>query len=74
MARTIRLACMLCDRQDFDGISPKELARAIASGWQEVGRVQTYAEASRTYIDPPPGYSVFDWWTHLGWCPECAEH
>lgn len=72
MPRTIRLACRSCDRADFDGITPAELARAIASGWREVQHEQTYAEACRTRADPRPGYSVFDWWTHLGWCPDCA--
>jgi len=74
MPRTIRLACIGCDREDFDAITPSELAQAIASGWRYVRREQTYAEACRTYDhDPPPGYSALAWWTHLGWCPDCAD-
>lgn len=73
MARKIRLACIGCDRQDFDGITPRELSQAIANGWRHVRREQTYAEACRTYDEPPPGYSALDWWTHLGWCPDCAD-
>ena len=74
--RTIRLACMACDRSDFDGITSRELKKAIANGWTAVERYQTYPESCRTYDDPtkaPPGYSSLDWWTHLGWCPDCAH-
>ena len=59
----IRLACVVCDREDCDGITSAELAAAIAVGWQHV------SEAGNGY---PDDYSS-DWWTHLGWCPECVE-
>jgi hypothetical protein len=67
----IRLACMQCDRQDFDGITAKELNEAIRRGWQDVQRVQSYQQAGST--KEKPGYSVFDWWTHLGYCPDCVQ-
>ena len=73
--KTIRLACMVCDRQDFDGITAEELREAIRSGWQEVERVQTYQQSCRTFKDAekePPGFSALEWWTHLGYCPNCA--
>jgi NADH pyrophosphatase NudC (nudix superfamily) len=77
MARkTIRLACCECDRSDFDFITASELKQAMKNGWTDVERVQTYAEACKSYPDPnsvPPGRSVFDWWSHLGWCPECGQ-
>jgi hypothetical protein len=71
---TIRLGCMMCDRNDFDGITPEQLEEAIQTGWKDVSRVQTYRESRRMYDtdDTPPGCSVFDWETHLGWCPDCA--
>jgi hypothetical protein len=76
MARkTIRLACMVCDRADFDGITQAELRKAIRAGWKHVERQQTYRQACKTYSSTdkaPRGYSVLEWWTHLGYCPNCA--
>jgi hypothetical protein len=72
----IRLACMECDRDDCDGITPAQLKAAIKNGWKEIERVRTYREACKTYHDPedePPGFSVLEWWTHIGYCPECAK-
>lgn len=65
---TCRLACFHCDREDFDGVSnlPKD--------WEDIGRVQTYHQAIKTYVDPSktsPEFSVLDWFTHLGICPDC---
>jgi len=72
---TIRLACMECDRSDFDFITQQQLREAICAGWQDVKRVQTYRQACKT-SDPtkptPAGHSAFEWWKHLGWCPDCA--
>ena len=68
----IRLECSECDEQ-HDGITPEELAQL---GWSDVREIQSYEEACRTYDDPadePPGYSVLDWQTHIGLCPECAK-
>ncbi len=71
----VRLGCMYCDRQDFDGISEQALKDAIAAGWEYVDQVQSPAEAAQTHPlgDEPPGFSVFDWWTHLGICPDCRK-
>ncbi len=71
----IRLGCRNCDRDDMDLITAAQLRAAKKAGWQDVDRVQTFAQACRTYDDPadaPPGYSVLDWWTHLGICGEEA--
>ena len=76
MRKTIRLACATCDRHDCNGISAAELKHAIKNGWKEVSRVQNYRESCKTCTnsdDAPRGYSVFEWWTHLGLCPECAK-
>ena len=73
---TIRLACMECDRSDFDGITLPQLREAIRNGWKEVEREQTYRQACKTYSSKERArrdYSVFEWWTHLGRCPDCAE-
>ena len=47
----------------------------VAKDWFDVEEVQSY-EASLQRVDPQhksEGVSVFDWFTHLGVCPECYE-
>ena len=63
----IRLACMNCDRNDFDGITEEQLAKAIEQGWLDVTEEQSYEDSimERQSGDP----RMLDWWTHLGWCP-----
>ena len=67
--KPIRLACVDCDRDDCDGVAE------IPAGWVDVSEVSSLAEALTTYEEgdgePPEGYSVLDWYTHLGWCPDC---
>lgn len=63
----IRLACMFCDRNDFDGVS------ALPSDWFAVDEVQTYEESIREADLSDTTVSVLDWYTHLGVCPECQE-
>ena len=55
--KTIRLACQLCDTQEADGVSE------IPAGWDEVWAFSDKELASR---------DVGEWWTHLGYCPECS--
>lgn len=64
---TIRLACRMCDRDDFDQVA------AVPLSWFDVQEVQTY-EAALQRVDPnhpAESVSVLDWFTHLGVCPEC---
>jgi hypothetical protein len=71
----VRLACSECDRQEKDGITPKELDACLAEGWTDISEVQTY-EQSIIYENPkdaPPGFDVTAWHTHLGLCPDCQE-
>ncbi len=66
----IRLACMDCDRDDHDGIL------RVPAEWGDVCKVQSYEDACKVYDNPddaPPNYSVLDWFTHLGQCPECRR-
>jgi hypothetical protein len=73
----VRLACISCERDDCDGITEDELAWKVANGWAGVSREQTWKESATAYKNPedaPPGYSVFDWWTHLGYCPDCTSN
>lgn len=74
--RNVRLACDNCDRDDKDMITREKLKKCEKDGWQGIGRVQTYTQSCKTYDNPadaPPGYSILDWWTHMGTCPECAK-
>lgn len=64
-----RLECVgLCFRDDFDGV------KELPSDWDGVHEVQSLRDSLSTYDDkgdPPPGYSVLDWATHIGLCPWC---
>lgn len=77
--KTIRLSCDRCFRDDCDGITAAELSQLCckAGGWIGVVREQTYAQSIKVYDDPrdaPPGYSVMEWWTHRGTCPDCVRN
>jgi hypothetical protein len=63
---------MKCDRSDFDGITAAKLQQAIDCGWQDVSEVQSYEESIREIPLDVGDPSIFDWWTHLGLCPDCA--
>jgi hypothetical protein len=70
----VRLACLECDREDHDFLTPARLAEL--EGWEGITQVQSYADAIKTYDRPddaPPGFCALDWYTHLGICPDCAE-
>ena len=63
----IRLACMFCDREDFDGLS------ALPSDWFAVDEVQTYEKSIQEAELYSTDVCVFDWFTHLGVCQECQR-
>ena len=65
MTDEIRLACLYCDRTDYDGID------RLPDDWDDIGEVQSYAEACRPVEFNDQTRSVMDWHTHLGLCPEC---
>lgn len=67
-----RLGCSNCFRDDFDGV------KELPSDWEGISEVQSLKEALTTYEDeedgvPPDNYSVLDWQTHIGLCPECRD-
>ncbi len=62
---TIRLACLLCDEDRFDGID------AIPADWRDVDEVQSY-EAATAEVDFERECAS-GWWTHLGICPDCQQ-
>ena len=65
MSGLIRLGCMHCDRDDFDGVD------VLPEDWEEIGEVRSYDESMREVAVDDQTRSVFDWQTHLGLCPEC---
>ena len=66
MKSEIRLGCVHCDRDDFDGIS------SIPEDWSEVAELQSYEEAARPIEFSGPG-SPLDWETHMGICTDCQK-
>lgn len=69
----IRLQCGECDC-GLDGIEQ------VPDGWEDVSEVQSY-EASLEELPMPEllgsrieKRSVFEWYTHLGTCPECVAN
>lgn len=72
--QTVRLTCYECDIA-YDFITEEELAE-LKKTWGHISEVQSFEKACKTYDkreDEPPGYSVLDWYTHLGVCPECVQ-
>ena len=67
MSGLIRLGCMHCDRDDFDGVD------VLPEDWEEIGEVRSYDESMREVAVDDQTRSVFDWQTHLGVCPECQK-
>lgn len=73
---SIRLGCRFCDRDDKDFLTAEQLELAKAEGWTDIEPNQTEEAALQTYDHPsaePPGFSVFDWQTHEGTCPDCQD-
>jgi hypothetical protein len=62
---TIRLACLLCDAEECDGIDE------VPADWQDVDEVQSYEDAtSEKSLEGQPSSA---WWTHIGVCPDCQK-
>jgi chaperonin GroES len=60
----VRLGCVTCDRDDFDGISETALRALIDCGdWQEIGE---------TDPDDKLDDEFAAWETHFGRCPDCC--
>ena len=58
-----------CGRQ-MDGV------KTLPIDWTDIEEVRSLRDALSTYDDegdpdPPPGFSLCDWETHCGLCPEC---
>lgn len=61
----IRLACLYCDRDDYDGVDE------LPADWHDIHDVQTYEQSLRPANLPDT--SVLDWFTHVGVCPDCQD-
>ncbi len=61
----IRLACVGCDRDDFDGVwrLPKD--------WSGISKEQTLGQSKAEVSIDDTSRSVFDWHTHNGYSPDC---
>ena len=67
MPKRIRLACSGYDTDDGDGIS------SIPSTWKDVTEVQSLAESRKVVTADDKTRSAFEWYTHLGICPQCQK-
>jgi len=63
----IRLACASCDREDDDGVwrLPKD--------WIGIQKWQTLSDSLRCVEEVNSQQNLFEWYTHMGYCPECQE-
>lgn len=73
--KCVRLACLECAREDFDGITEKQLGE-LQKTWDEIHEVQTWEESITIWTaaeqrDRLLSKSNFGWETHIGICPEC---
>ena len=67
MPKRIRLACSGCDTDEGDEVS------SIPSTWKDVTEVQSLAESRKSVPADDKTRSAFEWYTHLGICPQCQE-
>ena len=63
----IRLGCSECDRSDFDGIDQ------LPKGWMDISEFQSHEESMREVDIKDHSRSPFEWYTHLGTCPDCQS-
>lgn len=61
----IRLACLHCDTDECDGVME------IPLDWSDVFEVQSYEDACKPVALDDAVRSPFEWYTHLGVCPDC---
>lgn len=67
MTAPIRLACQHCDTTECDGVE------SVPPDWTEVFEVQSYAASCEEIPAEDQSRSPFEWYTHLGICPECRK-
>ena len=62
-----RLACISCDRSDYDGVY------RLPQNWTEIQKFQSLAEPKKEVEEGDTSRSLFDWHTHEGYCPDCQN-
>ncbi len=62
-----RLACGECDRGDFDGVNK------LPHDWIDISEFQSLEESLQEIDVDDHSRSPFEWYTHLGTCPECQK-
>ena len=67
MSGKIRLGCVCCQREDFDGIT------SLPGDWQDIDEVQSLEDSLREIAPDDPDGDVTFWETHLGVCPDCQR-
>ena len=67
MSGTIRLGCICCSREDFDGID------RLPEDWDAIDEVQSYEESIQEVDPDDPNGDVTLWETHMGLCPDCQS-
>lgn len=62
-----RLACVSCDRDDYDSVY------RLPQNWTGIQKVQSLAESKESVEEGDSTRSLLDWQTHTGYCPECQN-
>ena len=62
-----RLACVSCARDDYDGVY------RLPQNWTEIQKVESLAESKDSVNESDSARSLFDYYTHSGYCPECQK-
>ena len=65
MSGRIRLGCISCSRDDFDGIDK------LPDDWEDIDEVQSYEDSLREVHPDDDDGDIMFWETHLGVCPDC---
>ena len=63
----IRLGCIVCSREDFDGIDK------LPTDWEDIDEVQSFEESIQEVRPDDPDGDVTFWETHMGVCPDCQK-
>ena len=63
----IRLGCIVCSRDDFDGID------RLPEDWEDIDEVQPFEESIQEVDPDDPDGDVTFWETHIGVCPDCQK-
>jgi hypothetical protein len=63
----IRLGCIVCSREDFDGID------MLPKDWEDIDEVQSFDESIQEVDPDDPDGDVTFWETHIGLCPDCQK-